>query len=186
MPKGKSEMKTFMLVMGGCRSGKSRFALDYADRHFRGKVFLATAQALDEEMTQRIRQHREARDARWTTVEEPIDLAGALRGLGQEAEVVLIDCLTLWINNLLMADETGGGVPARVAELNQTILEIPPSVIVVSNEVGTGIVPENRLARMYRDQVGGANQQMAARADIVVYTVAGLPQVIKGALRDEG
>lgn len=176
-------MKEIVLVIGGCRSGKSSFALDYANKHFRQKVFLATSQALDNEMEQRIKKHREARGPDWATVEEPAELTKVLASLNTDYDVILIDCLTMWISNLLMAGEGEEEILSRAEQLVEFMRKTPQSIIAVSNEVGTGIVPENKLARVFRDIVGLANQMVAACSDIVVMTVAGLPQVIKGKLR---
>ena len=176
-------MKEIVFVTGGCRSGKSRFALDHANRHFKDKVFVATAEALDDEMKGRIQRHRKERGPEWTTVEERIALPEKLASLGENHQVVLIDCLTLWITNLLVAGEGETEILSRAEALVAAIREIRQSVIVVSNEVGSGIVPENRMARVFRDLSGLINQKMAACADVVVFTVSGLPQVIKGKLR---
>ncbi len=175
-------MKEIILVIGGCRSGKSSFALDYANRHFRQKVFLATGQALDDEMKRRISRHREARGPDWKTIEEPKKLTEALEALRFQAEVILIDCLTLWVSNLLMDGEGEEQILSRVEGLIELIQKVPQSIIVVSNEVGAGIVPENKIARIFRDIVGLMNQRVAACSDTVVLTVAGLPHVIKGEL----
>ncbi len=177
-------MKEIILVTGGCRSGKSRFALDYINQHYENKVFLATAEALDGEMRQRIRRHREERGPDWKTLEEPIALTEELASLGGNPQGVLIDCLTLWISNLLTAGIAEEDILARADALAAKIQGIPHSVVVVTNEVGFGIVPENKMARIYRDLVGAVNQKMAACADVVVLTVAGIPQVIKGRLRE--
>lgn len=176
-------MKEIVFVTGGCRSGKSRFALDHANRHFKDKIFLATAGALDDEMKQRIRRHQEDRGPEWTTIEEGIAIPGKLASLRENHQVVLIDCLTLWISNLLGAGESEAEILSRADALVAVIQKIRQSVILVSNEVGAGIVPDNRMARIFRDLSGAINQKMAACADVVVFTVAGLPQVIKGELR---
>lgn len=177
-------MKEIILVTGGCRSGKSRFALDYVNQHYTNKVFLATAEALDDEMKRRIQRHQEERGPEWTTLEEPLSLAEKLASLGEKPQAVLIDCLTLWITNLLMAEATEEEIFNRVDDLIDSLQKIPQSVVVVTNETGSGIVPENKLARVFRDLVGAINQKMAACADAVVFTVAGIPQVIKGRLRE--
>jgi len=176
-------VKETILVIGGCRSGKSSFALDYANRHFRQKVFLATCEALDDEMKRRILRHREARGSDWKTIEEPKKLTEAVESLRSQAEVILIDCLTLWVSNLLMDGEGEEQILSRVEDLIELIQKVPQSIIVVSNEVGAGIVPENKIARIFRDIVGLVNQRVAACSDTVVLTVAGLPHVIKGKLR---
>ena len=176
-------LKEIIFVIGGCRSGKSSFALDYANKHFRKKVFLATSQALDDEMKERILRHREARGPDWKTIEEATELTKVLASLNTDYDVILIDCLTMWISNLLMAGEGEEEILSRAEQLVEFMRKTPQSIIAVSNEVGTGIVPENKLARVFRDIVGLANQMVAACSDIVVMTVAGLPQVIKGKLR---
>ena len=176
-------MKEIILVIGGCRSGKSSFALDYANKHFRQKVFLATSQALDDEMEKRIARHRETRGPDWKTIEEPIKLTETLASLKTDYEVVLIDCLTLWVSNLLMDGETEEEIISCTENLIELMKKVPQSIIVVSNEVGAGIVPENKIARIFRDIAGIVNQRLAACSDTVVLTVAGLPHVIKGKLR---
>ena len=178
-------MKEVILVTGGCRSGKSRFALDYVNKHFKNKVFVATAEALDDEMERRIQRHQEERGSDWKTIEEPITLSEMLASLEEDCQVALIDCLTLWITNLLMAETTEDDIFARVNDLADMIRKIPQSVVVVTNEVGSGIVPDNRMARVFRDLVGAINQKMATCADSVVFMVAGLPQVIKGSLENK-
>jgi adenosylcobinamide kinase/adenosylcobinamide-phosphate guanylyltransferase len=176
-------MKELLFVTGGCRSGKSRFALDYANTWFKNKVFLATSQALDEEMERRIEQHRKARGSDWTTIEEPTNLAEALSALDTTYDVVLIDCLTIWISNLLMDGKTEEQIIFLTEQLVEVMKGMDQSIIVVSNEVGSGIVPENKIARVYRDIAGMVNQKVAACSDTVVLTVAGIPQAIKGKLR---
>ena len=175
-------MKEIVFVLGGCRSGKSRFALEYADHHYRRKVFLATSDVFDDEMKKRVEKHQRDRGREWTTLEEPLNIAEELTSLERSYEVVLIDCITLWISNLLMSGEGEDGILERADALVERLKQIPQSTILVSNEVGTGIVPENRLARIFRDAAGAVNQKLAACADGVVVTVAGIPQVIKGEL----
>ena len=176
-------MKEIIFVIGGCRSGKSSFALDYANKHFRKKVFLATSQALDDEMKERILRHREARGPDWKTIEEPTKITETLTSVKADYEVVLIDCLTLWVSNLLMDGETEDKILSRAEALVESMQKIPQSIIVVSNEVGAGIVPENKIARIFRDIAGIVNQRVATCSDTVVLTVAGLSHVIKGKLR---
>lgn len=178
-------MKEIILVTGGCRSGKSRFALDYINQHYENKVFLATAEALDDEMKSRIQRHQAERGPEWTTLEEPTAVTEKLASLGEKYQALLIDCLTLWITNLLMAEVTEADILKRADELAESLQNIPQSVVVVTNEVGSGIVPENQMSREFRDLAGAVNQKMAACADAVVFTVAGIPQVIKGSLRDQ-
>ncbi|MBI5687572.1 MAG: bifunctional adenosylcobinamide kinase/adenosylcobinamide-phosphate guanylyltransferase [Verrucomicrobia bacterium] len=172
-----------VLVLGGCRSGKSRFAQELAGRFGRRKLFVATAEPFDDEMRERIVKHRAVRGPEWQTIEAPVALAEALREHAGEADVVLVDCLTVWLGNLLCAEQgparwQGDVVPSLLAELGRRRAH----VIVVSNEVGMGIVPDNALARRFRDEQGSLNQQVAAIADSVVFVAAGLPMTLKGKL----
>jgi adenosylcobinamide kinase/adenosylcobinamide-phosphate guanylyltransferase len=130
-------------------------------------------------MQTRVDRHRRERDDTWTTLEVPLDLAGAIHRHSDSADVMLVDCLTLWLNNLLMEPMTDGRVQAGIDDLAEAVRSAPGAIILVSNEVGAGIVPENRLARRYRDLAGWTNQAMAAACDRVVWTVAGIPVTIK-------
>lgn len=165
------------LVLGGARSGKTRFALAQAERRSGDLVMIATAQALDDEMAERIAHHRAERGPRWRTVEEPLGLAAALHAL-RPGETAVVDCLTLWLSNLLLG---GHDIAAASGDL-LTALDGRAEIILIANEVGFGIVPENALARRFRDEAGRLNQQIAERADIVVLVVAGVPLTIKGAM----
>jgi adenosylcobinamide kinase/adenosylcobinamide-phosphate guanylyltransferase len=165
-----------ILVLGGCRSGKSNFALRLASRLGRRKLFVATATAFDDEMRERIAKHRAARGPDWTTVEEPLAPGRAL-SQSDAHDVAVIDCLTLWLGNLLHHN-TAAGQP--FAELLDQLGKRRSHVIAVSNEVGLGIVPDNPLARRFRDEQGRLNQQIAAIADTVVLMAAGLPMTLKG------
>jgi adenosylcobinamide kinase / adenosylcobinamide-phosphate guanylyltransferase len=171
-------MSRTTLVLGGARSGKSAYAQAAAETAAaaRGEalVFIATAHALDEEMNERISRHRADRDHRWTTVEAPLDLAGALASLG-ETQVGVVDCLTLWLSNCLLAETLDAQVPA----LLQTLPRCAATLWLVSNEVGWGVVPDNALARRFRDEAGRLNQAVAAIADRVVLVAAGLPLTLK-------
>ncbi len=174
-------MKGIHFVVGGCKSGKSAHALGLADASGEGrKVFIATCVPRDEEMTLRVRRHQAERDAAWRTVEAPIRLPEAVEEHGKQGTLVLADCLTLWITNLLMEEMADADLLRRVDRLVEVLAAAGGPVILVSNEVGAGIVPENRLARRFRDLVGTVNQRVAAAADRVVWTVAGIPVVIKG------
>ncbi len=176
-----------ILVTGGSRSGKSRFALDFA-RGLRGPhAFIATAQAFDDEMRSRIEAHRKARPPEWRLVEEPLRLPGALAASRTAAATIVVDCVTLWISNLLLADE---GFDERQAEEQALALvagacEDPgasadePVVIIVTNEVGSGVVPETPLGRRFRDCAGRANEVIARGADEVYLMVSGIPMRIK-------
>ncbi len=164
------------LVLGGARSGKSRYA-ETAITSLPGPwTYVATAQALDAEMRARIAEHRARRAAGWRTVEAPLDLAGALASTPAGVPV-LVDCLTLWLTNVLLA---GRDVDAEGAALAAGLDARRGPVWLVSGEVGLGIVPENALARRFRDAAGALNQRRAGRADRVIFVAAGLPLVLKG------
>ena len=163
------------LVLGGARSGKSRFAETLITALPPPWIYAATAQALDAEMAARIGAHRARRGAGWTTIETPRDLAATLAA--QTEVPILIDCLTLWLSNLMMAD---AALDAEFDRLEQALARATAPVVLVANEVGSGIVPDNALARRFRDLQGGLNQRIAAQADQVVLLVAGLPLIVKG------
>lgn len=173
-------MKQVMLVIGGCRSGKSRYALQYADSLAADtKIFLATCQPEDDEMRLRVENHQKERGQSWQAIEVPVDLPEAILEHSSVGTLILADCLTLWISNLMLADLEADAIEARVEALCAALEKTDATVVLVSNEVGTGIVPENRLARAYRDFVGWANQKVAAVAEQVVMTVAGIPVTLK-------
>ena len=172
-----------ILVLGGCRSGKSNHALRLAESLGRKRIFVATCVPHDEEMQARVDRHRQERDTTWTTLEVPVDLADAIRTHSPSADIILVDCLTLWLSNLLMQTQDVDHIRASIDELANAVQSAPHAVILVSNEVGAGIVPENQLARRYRDLAGWANQAMAAACDRVVWTVAGIPVTIKPSLQ---
>lgn len=172
------------LITGGARSGKSRYALELAARYAR-PAFIATAEPFDGEMRARIERHREERGPRWSVVEEPVDLAAALKRLPAGTEIAVVECLTSWLGNLIhrhgdaVASREPGGIEEVAAFLAS--LDRPPCpLVVVTNEVGLGIVPENALARAFADLAGRLNQAVAARAERVVLMVSGLPLVLKG------
>ena len=176
--------KTFnkgcMLIVGGAKSGKSTLALTVCNEMDKKPVFLATAQALDDEMSERIRRHKLERGDAWLTEEEPLDIAGSIKRLDGEDRVILLDCLTLWINNLYTEfDDDRQSIEQAMDTLIATLSGVSGLIIVVSNEVGSGIVPENPLARIYRDDVGSLNQRIAGLARKVVNVIAGLPLVLK-------
>lgn len=169
------------LVLGGARSGKSRHAEQTIESalgggFYEGATYLATAEALDGEMKARIAEHRARRGDGWRTVEEPLDLVGALAANADSARPILVDCLTLWLGNLMGA---GRDIDAETAALAACLQVIGGPVVLVSNEVGLGIVPDNALAREFRDHAGRLNQAVAAIADHVVFVAAGLPLVLK-------
>ncbi|HEX2654658.1 MAG TPA: bifunctional adenosylcobinamide kinase/adenosylcobinamide-phosphate guanylyltransferase [Xanthobacteraceae bacterium] len=163
------------LVLGGARSGKSRHAEKLITAAPPPWFYLATAEALDDEMSDRIAQHRARRDGRWQTLEVPHDLPVALAKIPQGASV-LVDCLTLWLTNLMMAERK---LETEFERLEKTLVEMQGNIVLVSNEVGLGIVPENALARRFRDEAGRLNQRIAAQADRVVLLVAGIPINVK-------
>ncbi|MFH2066312.1 MAG: bifunctional adenosylcobinamide kinase/adenosylcobinamide-phosphate guanylyltransferase [Pseudomonadota bacterium] len=169
-----------ILVIGGCRSGKSSYALSLAEQIPGEKRFIATCIPFDEEMKERVSHHQQDRSPDWMTIEAPIDLPGAILKHSALSEVVLADCLTLWISNLLMNNISGQELVPEINRLTHAIHHAASSVILVSNEVGTGIVPENALARLFRDFAGLSNQRVASAVNKVVWMVAGIPVVIKG------
>ncbi|SEM11674.1 adenosylcobinamide kinase /adenosylcobinamide-phosphate guanylyltransferase [Roseovarius azorensis] len=166
------------LILGGAASGKSAFAEGLVSGSGRARVYLATAQAFDDEMQAKLTLHRQTRGPGWRTIEAPLDLAPALgQASGQEA--VLLDCITMWLSNHLLADhDPDMAQQALFAALDTCAAP----VVMVSNEVGLSVVPENALARRFREAQGRINQRLAARADLVVNVIAGLPQVLKGHL----
>ena len=163
------------LVLGGARSGKSAYAEGLL-AHGRA-LYLATGQAFDDEMADRIRLHRDRRGPHWQTLEEPLDLAGALDRVLDPERPVLVDCLTLWISNLMHAERD---VEAETGRLCEVLAAPRGPVVLVSNEVGLGLVPDNRLARAFRDHQGRVNQRVAQTCSRVVFVAAGLPLFLKG------
>ncbi len=166
------------LVLGGARSGKSRHAEGLVEGLAEACVYIATAQARDAEMRARIAEHQARRGLRWSTVEVPLELARALAEADGPGRAVLVDCLTLWLANLM---EAGREVEAETRTLLAALEGMAAPVVLVSNEVGLGIVPENALAREFRDHAGRLNQAVAAVAERVVLMVAGLPLIVKPA-----
>ncbi|NPU85151.1 MAG: bifunctional adenosylcobinamide kinase/adenosylcobinamide-phosphate guanylyltransferase [Syntrophaceae bacterium] len=196
-------MAEIVLVTGGSRSGKSRYAQELAESIAGKRTFVATCPVVDEEMAERIRRHQRARGTGWITLEEAVDLPGALRRAAGSG-VVLVDCLTLWVNNLLYeetlrSDRAEGTaavnapagpagssglsedeMEARCREVLRACADLPGTVIFVTNEVGMGIVPDNALSRRFRDLAGRCNQVVARGADRVVLMVSGIAAMIKG------
>jgi adenosylcobinamide kinase/adenosylcobinamide-phosphate guanylyltransferase len=169
------------LILGGVRSGKSRLAERLAAQSLRDVVYVATATAGDDEMRERIASHRTHRDPAWRVVEEPVALASALRAHATPDNCVIADCLTLWLTNLLCADD-----PALLLREKQALLDTLPQldrasrIIFVGNETSLGIIPADPLSRRFCDEAGRLHQELATLADRVVFTVAGLPHVLKG------
>lgn len=174
----KKVLPRLIFVLGGAASGKSRFAETFVEAQARPRLYLATAQAFDAEMEAKIALHRDRRLPGWTTIEAPMDAASRLRGVPGDA-VVLFDCATLWMSNQLLA---GADLDAAQDDLLAALRDCAAPVVLVSNEVGQGIVPDNALARRFREAQGRLNIALAAQADVVVHVVAGLKQVLKGRL----
>lgn len=167
-----------ILVLGGARSGKSAFAEQMVLRAPGKAHYIATGRAWDDEMRERIGHHRERRGSDWTTHEEPLALTETLYQLDQPGNVILVDCLTLWVTNLMM--EEGCEIEGAFAALESHAENAQSQIVFVSNEVGLGIVPENRMAREFRDHAGRLHQQIAAVAKEVYFIAAGLPLKMKG------
>lgn len=165
------------LILGGARSGKSRLAEETVLNSGKQCVYLATSQALDAEMTARIQMHKDRRDERWQLIEEPIDLAKTLQKHDTSDSCILVDCLTLWLTNCLLAE------PCELERQKQALLDVLPNlsghIVFVSNEVGQGVVPMDKLSRRFVDESGWLHQDIASFADKVTFVTAGLPQVLK-------
>lgn len=169
-----------ILIIGGCRSGKSRYAEEWVSGRFRHRTFVATAvPGEDEEMLRRVELHRRQRKDGWKTIEEPLEIAGVLARSAEDTEVFLVDCLTLWLTNMMLNDFSDRQIEERVHELGKAIAVCPVSVVLVANEVGLGIVPESSLARRFRDLAGWCNQQIGACCERVFFVAAGLPLSMK-------
>jgi len=183
LPQPKSPARNVTLVLGGVRSGKSHYAQQLAERYDH-VTFVATAEARDDsEMRRKIERHQAERPSHWKTVEEPVEVARVILSAGQQSEVILIDCLTIFAANLL--ERFGEQTTAKHAEVDAlcgSLAATTCSIILVSNEVGSGVVPEYALGRRFRDLVGEINQRVAATADNVYLLIAGLPLVLKGEL----
>ncbi|MEG9622453.1 bifunctional adenosylcobinamide kinase/adenosylcobinamide-phosphate guanylyltransferase [Pseudomonas guariconensis] len=167
------------LILGGARSGKSRLAEQLAQASGLPVTYIATSEPLDGEMNERVQLHRQRRPVDWALIEEPLALASVLRAEAAEGRCLLVDCLTLWLTNLLMLDDD-----TRLAQERDALLEcletLPGTIILVSNETGLGVVPMGELTRRYVDQAGWLHQAVAERCERVVLTVAGLPLMFKG------
>jgi adenosylcobinamide kinase/adenosylcobinamide-phosphate guanylyltransferase len=174
-------MAEVTFILGGCRSGKSRYALETARNIPSDQmIFIATSVPFDEEMRARVTRHQAERGSDWTTVEAPLQLPEAIETHGHNPRhVVLVDCLTFWINNLLMESAESSTAATKIPRLIEAIASAQCPLLLVSNEVGAGIVPENQLARIFRDAVGSMNQAVAACASRVFWVVAGIPIPVK-------
>jgi len=182
-----------IFITGGARSGKSSLALSKAEKISGKKLFVATAEPLDEEMKTRIEKHRQERGQGWDTLEEPLAIWDTLKRMGAPYQVILIDCLTLWLSNVLGRQTAGVDMQTGAKEAINTFVndleaikrsahrfDDLASIIIVSNELGMGIVPDNRLARIFRDKAGRLNQEIAGIADEVYLVVSGIPLRLKG------
>jgi adenosylcobinamide kinase/adenosylcobinamide-phosphate guanylyltransferase len=167
------------LILGGARSGKSRLAEKLASDSGLDVIYIATSQPLDGEMNQRVALHRQRRPEQWGLIEEPVELARVLRENAGAGRCLLVDCLTLWLTNLLMLDDLQRLTEARDALLD-SLAQLPGDIIFVSNETGLGVVPLGELTRRYVDEAGWLHQALAERCQRVVFTVAGLPMTLKG------
>jgi len=169
-----------VLVGGGARSGKSSYAQHRAEEAPGPRAYLATAQAFDDEMKARIARHRADRGPAWhTTIEEPLEVPAALVEAGEEFATILFDCVTLWLSNLIGRGDSDAEILAAVEKLARALPGIPANIIIVTNEVGLGLVPEHPLGRRFRDLAGFTNQILARGCDEVYFTVWGLPQKLK-------
>ena len=167
-----------LFVLGGARSGKSRFAVE-AHRARTSVIFLATAEAHDSDMAARIARHRAERPAHWRTVEEPYDLSSRLRACAADADVIIVDCLTLWVSNLMLRGDADEWIVKQGEDLSSLLALRGADVTLVSNEVGEGVHPPTAEGRRFRDLLGTVNQRVAAAADRVVLMVAGVPMCVK-------
>jgi len=172
------------LFIGGCRSGKSTAALQRADSiGAKRKIFVATCQPYDAEMQIRIERHRQERDNTWETIEEPLKIAAIVQQHSRSQTVILVDCLTLWLTNLIVAEADDATIDQRIETLENALSNARGPVLLVANEVGMGIVPDNAMSRRFRDWAGSLNQQMARCASEVILTVAGIPVSIKSTMQ---
>ncbi|NKB35542.1 MAG: bifunctional adenosylcobinamide kinase/adenosylcobinamide-phosphate guanylyltransferase [Gammaproteobacteria bacterium] len=167
------------LILGGARSGKSRYAEQQALASNKKLTYIATAQILDDEMARRVDIHKQRRTSDWCTVEEPYALGKVLQEKAHQDHCILVDCLTLWLSNLLHSDKANAWQEEKNSLL-QVLPALPGLIILVSNEVGSGIVPMGKLSRRYVDEIGWLHQDIASLSDKVTYIVAGLPQILKG------
>jgi adenosylcobinamide kinase / adenosylcobinamide-phosphate guanylyltransferase len=171
-------MKHITLITGGARSGKSDYAQQIT-KPYGKKAFIATAEPFDDEMKQRIIRHKHDRDASFHLIEEPIELARAIRSLPREMEIAVIDCLTVWVGNCLYKQESGKRELFNNETLIEALKDAPYDLVIVTNEVGLGIIPDNELSRKYRDVIGMLNRNIADLAQKVILMISGIPVVIK-------
>lgn len=174
--RGKIDMADLVFVLGGARSGKSRYAQSYAEQLSEQRIFVATAEPFDDEMADRIARHQADRGAGWMTVEAPIELAGAISTYAAADAALLVDCLTLWLSNVMHTDRD---LASETDELCSSLRAATGPVVLVSNEVGLGLVPDTALGRAFRDEQGRLNHKIAAISDRVDFIAAGLPITLK-------
>ena len=172
-------MGNTLFIIGGARSGKSSYALELGSGFPGRKGFIATAEAFDEEMKERISLHQKTRPLEWETIEETVDLSRQLQSISSLYDVVIVDCLTLWLSNILGRGGDSEHIKTDVGHLTSVLKDLSYKVIIVSNEVGLGIVPENKIARLFRDLGGWMNQKVASVADEVYLVTCGIPMRIK-------
>ncbi|MDI6802106.1 MAG: bifunctional adenosylcobinamide kinase/adenosylcobinamide-phosphate guanylyltransferase [Thermodesulfovibrionales bacterium] len=167
-----------VFILGGARSGKSGFALERASACPGKKVYIATAQALDEEMKERIEKHQKERSSEWSCIEKPLQITGVIKSISDKCDVILLDCLTLWLSSMMLTDKN---IESEIASFIDTLRNTHHTshIFIVSNEVGSGIVPDNELSRRFRDWAGYLNQKVAKAADEVYLVTAGIPLKIK-------
>ncbi len=168
--------RKLVFITGGARSGKSTFALNEASRILGNKAYIATAEALDEEMKERIEKHKKQRGNSWDTYEEPIKIADVIKRIEDQYSAIVIDCLTLWLSNLFLNNKN---VEKEIESLCSSLSTVHCPLFIVSNEVGMGIVPENKIARNFRDMAGILNQKVAEISDKVYVIIAGIPLKLK-------
>ncbi|MCK5580141.1 MAG: bifunctional adenosylcobinamide kinase/adenosylcobinamide-phosphate guanylyltransferase [Candidatus Omnitrophica bacterium] len=173
-------MNNFTFIFGGARSGKSSHAVKMAKALKKKTAFIATCTFKDGEMKRRIGLHKKSRPQSWKIIEEGVDLKRELLKLESKYKVILIDCLGLFVSNLMEKNLTEPAINKEIKALTDTILKVKANIIVVSNDVGSGIIPDNKLARTFRDLLGFANQQMAKKADNVIFMQVGIPNILKG------
>ena len=167
------------LILGGARSGKSRYAEQLALQSQKSVVYIATAQAQDAEMQTRIQHHQASRPAEWLTIEEPLSLAATLAAQAKPERILLVDCLTLWLTNLLCLEDSEQRLTNELNTLYAVLPQLSGELILVSNETGLGVVPLGELTRRYVDEAGRMHQRLAAQMQQVIFMIAGLPQVLK-------
>jgi len=177
-------MSKLILITGGARSGKSSFALKMASSLKKKVVYIATAAALDPEMKRRIKLHKKERNKEWLTIEEPVEISRAVKKISKDREIVVLDCLTLLISNLMLAGYKDSVIYSEIRSIAKTLKKRFKVSIAITNEVGSGIVPDNEMARRFRDLQGRVNQIISEEANSIYLLVSGIPIKIKGGKQD--